>query len=166
MKLSTFIPFALIAFILILPTRPAVSGNAPAKMQLVINNPMKDKMEIERDFIVTEPYTISQGHLVFEATETKTNPVLKTVNPYGDYVMEAELIPGSSQKAPICFTARSSKDRAKLYGFYLYSTEQCIRLIETAPELKIKDLGKYGGAMRVGEPCRVKISAVGEHLAM
>jgi hypothetical protein len=146
---------------------PAVPSDAQEKMQLVIDNLMKDKLEIERDFNVTEPYSVSEGHLVFEATEAKTNPSLVTVNSYEDAVMEVELILGSSQKAPICFSARPSKDKAKLYGFYLYPDgQQYIRFIETTPELKIKDLGKHTYPISFDEPYRVKISVVDENLAM
>ena len=81
--------------------------------------------------------------------------------------MEAELILGSSQKAPICFTARSNKEGTRLYGFYLYPNGlQRIKLIETAPELKIKELGEHTCPLSVDEPYRVKISVVGENLAM
>lgn len=167
MRSSLFIPFTFTALILMLPTRPVAPSDVPEKMQLVIDNPMKDKREIERDFIVTEPYTVNQGHLVFEAIEAKTNPSLRTVNSYADCVMEAELVLGSSQKAPVCFTARPSKDQSRSYGFYLYPIGlQYIRLIEVAIEPGTKDLQKHTAPMRMGEPYRVKIRVAGEHLAM
>ncbi|MBI4025003.1 MAG: hypothetical protein HY360_08475 [Verrucomicrobia bacterium] len=167
MKFYTFIPSAFLSFIFILLTMPVVPSDAQENMQLVIDARMNDKMAVERDFIVTEPYTVSEGHLVFEATEAKTNPSLTTVNSYADSVMEVELILGAAQKAPICFTARLSKDKARLYGFYLYPDgAQYIRLIETTPELKIKDLGKHADPISFDEPYRVKISAVDENLAM